>query len=128
MNTYRKHRGRGSQVSSRANIRFPCSERQLRKTEYNILPMPVKLIALDIDGTLLDSVSEISDANLKAIAAAADRGIEVALVTGRRFHFALPIARKIPSPVTMIVNNGALVKSTDGATHLRHLLPRETAR
>src|SRR5260370_17091020 len=28
----------------------------------------------------------------------------------------------------MIVNNGALVKSKDGATHLRHLLPREVAR
>jgi Cof subfamily protein (haloacid dehalogenase superfamily) len=87
----------------------------------------IRLIALDIDGTLLDSSAEIPEANLRAIQAAADRGIEVALVTGRRFDFARPIAEKIPCPVTMIVNNGALVRSRDGATHLRHLLPRETA-
>jgi Cof subfamily protein (haloacid dehalogenase superfamily) len=90
--------------------------------------MSVRLIALDIDGTLLDSASEVPEANRRAIEAAVERGIEVALVTGRRFDFALPIARQIPCPLTMIVNNGALVKSKDGITHLRHLLPQQTAR
>jgi Cof subfamily protein (haloacid dehalogenase superfamily) len=90
--------------------------------------MSVRLIALDIDGTLLDSASEIPEANRHAIEAAVERGIEVALVTGRRFDFALPIARQIPCPLTMIVNNGALVKSKDGVTQLKHLLPRQTAR
>ena len=52
----------------------------------------------------------------------------MALVTGRRFDFALPVAKEIPCPLTMIVNNGALVKSKDGATHLRHLLAVATAR
>jgi Cof subfamily protein (haloacid dehalogenase superfamily) len=89
--------------------------------------MPIRLIALDIDGTLLNSSAQIPEANLRAIAAAVAQGIEVALVTGRRFDFARPIAEMIPSPLTMIVNNGALVRSKDGATHLRHLLPRETA-
>jgi Cof subfamily protein (haloacid dehalogenase superfamily) len=90
--------------------------------------MSVRLIALDIDGTLLDSASEVPEANRRAIEAAAERGIEVALVTGRRFDFALPIARQIPCPLTMIVNNGALVKSKDGVTHLKHLLQEQTAR
>jgi len=90
--------------------------------------MAVRFIALDIDGTLLDSASQVPSANLRAIEAAVERGIEVALVTGRRFDFALPIASQIPCPLTMIVNNGAVVKSKDGATHLRHLLPRHTAR
>ena len=90
--------------------------------------MSVRLIALDIDGTLLDSASEVPEANRRAIEAAVERGIEVALVTGRRFDFALPIARQIPCPLTMIVNNGALVKSKDGITHLKHLLPHQTAR
>ena len=88
----------------------------------------VRLIALDIDGTLLDSASEVPAANRHAIEAAVARGIEVALVTGRRFDFALPIAQQIPCALTMIVNNGALVKSKDGVTHLRHLLPQKTAR
>ena len=90
--------------------------------------MPVRLIALDIDGTLLDSQWRVPEGNCAAIAEATRRGIEVALVTGRRYNFALPVARKIASPLTMIVNNGALVRSQDGRTHLRHLLARETAR
>ncbi len=89
--------------------------------------MAIRLIALDIDGTLLDSSSQLPEANVRAIAAAVESGIEVLLVTGRRFDFALPIARQVGCPLTMIVNNGALVKSTAGATHMRHLLPRETA-
>jgi Cof subfamily protein (haloacid dehalogenase superfamily) len=89
--------------------------------------MAVRLIALDIDGTLLDSEWKLPEANRSAIAEATRRGIEVALVTGRRYDFAMPIARKIDSPLTMIVSNGAVVRTHDGETHLRHLLPRGTA-
>jgi Cof subfamily protein (haloacid dehalogenase superfamily) len=89
--------------------------------------MPIHLIALDIDGTLLDSRWQISERNLRAIADATARGIEVALVTGRRYTFAMPIAARIPSPLTLILNNGAVVKSTAGKTLLFHPLPRETA-
>jgi Cof subfamily protein (haloacid dehalogenase superfamily) len=88
----------------------------------------VRLIALDIDGTLLSNSFTVPEENIRAVAAAIEQGIEVALVTGRRFDFALPIAKELPSPLTMIVNNGALVKSKDGITHLRHLLPVQTAR
>src|SRR5713226_7292826 len=90
--------------------------------------MSVKLIAIDIDGTLLDSRYQLSEANRKAVVEATARGIEVALVTGRRFDFARPIAVQFECPLTMIVNNGALVKSKDGVTHLRHLLPCEVSR
>jgi len=89
--------------------------------------MGVRLIALDIDGTLLDSRWQVSDANRAAIAEAARRGIEVALVTGRRYDFAMPVARNLDAPLTMIVNNGALIRSKEGRTHLRHLLDRRTA-
>ncbi|MCL4524593.1 MAG: HAD-IIB family hydrolase [Acidobacteria bacterium] len=90
--------------------------------------MAIRLIGIDIDGTLLDSIWQLPEANRKAIAEATSRGIEVALVTGRRFDFALPIAQQLGCPLTLIVNNGALIKSQDGTTHLRHLLPRDTAR
>ena len=89
--------------------------------------MGIRLIALDIDGTLLNSRWEVSPANREAIAEATRRGIEVVIVTGRRYDFALPVVRQIDSPLTMIVNNGALVRTSDGATHLRHLLPKQTA-
>src|ERR1700723_2283345 len=90
--------------------------------------MSIRLIALDIDGTLLASRWQLPEANRAAIAAATARGIEVALVTGRRYDFALPIARQIKAPLTMIVSNGAVIRTQDGETHVRHLLARETAR
>jgi Cof subfamily protein (haloacid dehalogenase superfamily) len=90
--------------------------------------MSVRLIALDIDGTLLDSRWQLPEANRAAITAATKRGIEVALVTGRRYDFALPIAHQIDAPLTMIVSNGAVIRTQDGETHVRHLLARETAR
>ena len=82
---------------------------------------------MDIDGTLLDSRWQLPEANRAAIAAATQRGIEVALVTGRRYDFALPIARQVGAPLTMIVSNGAVIRTHDGETHVRHLLARETA-
>jgi Cof subfamily protein (haloacid dehalogenase superfamily) len=90
--------------------------------------MAIRLIALDIDGTLLDSSWKIPEANLTAVAEAVRRGIEVALVTGRRFDFAKPISAQLGCAITMVVNNGALVKSSDGQTQLRKLLPVKVAR
>ncbi len=89
--------------------------------------MPVRLIALDIDGTLLDERSHLPAINREAVAEASARGIEIALVTGRRYDFATPIARQFPCPLTMIVNNGALVKSSAGETQYVNLLPRGIA-
>ena len=89
--------------------------------------MAIRLIALDIDGTLLNSRFEVSVSNRAAITEATRRGIEVALVTGRRYDFALPVAQQVEAPLTMIVNNGALVRTSEGQTRLRHLLPKETA-
>jgi Cof subfamily protein (haloacid dehalogenase superfamily) len=89
--------------------------------------MAIRFIGLDIDGTLLNNSLEVSAANRAAIAEATRRGIEVALVTGRRYDFAMLVANKIDSPLTMIVNNGALVRTKAGQTLLRHLLPRVTA-
>src|SRR6266852_1179779 len=105
-------------------MRYSLPARASGLSRYN-RAMPVRLIALDIDGTLLDSRWQLPPANRAAIAEAARRGIEVALVTGRRYDFAMPVARQIDSPLTMIVNNGALIRSKEGRTHLRHLLPRD---
>ena len=43
----------------------------------------IKLIALDLDGTLLNSEKKISDRNLAALKAAQDKGVKVVLTTGR---------------------------------------------
>ena len=88
----------------------------------------IRLLALDIDGTILDSEGRIPAANRDAIAGAIDAGVEVALATGRRYDFARAIFDKLPSPLTLILSNGAIVKTRDGETRMRSLLPRDTAR
>ena len=91
-------------------------------------PEPVRLIAVDIDGTLLDAASRLPDANRQAIQAAAARGIDVVLATGRAFHHARRVAARLDAPVTLIVNNGALVKTPEGETLARRGVPRDLAR
>ena len=88
----------------------------------------IRLLAIDIDGTLLDSTGRVPDAHRDALAEAIGCGIELALVTGRSFHFTQPIVDALGLPVTLVVNNGAVVKRADGSTELRHLLDREVAR
>jgi hypothetical protein len=88
----------------------------------------IRLLAVDIDGTLLDSRGRLPDLHRNALVEVAASGVEVALVTGRSFHFTRPIADLLPIPLTLIVNNGALVKKADGTTELRNLLPRDVAR
>ena len=80
----------------------------------------IRLLAVDIDGTLLDSRGRLPDSHRDALAGAAARGIDVALVTGRAFHFALPIAELLPIPLTLIVNNGAVVKDKSGMDASSH--------
>jgi Cof subfamily protein (haloacid dehalogenase superfamily) len=88
----------------------------------------IKLIAMDLDGTLLDSRSRLPEGNVQAIAEAAASGIEIVIVTGRRFHSARSIADALPCDVSLIVSNGAVVKSVSGETRLQSLLPIATAR
>lgn len=88
----------------------------------------IRLLAVDIDGTLLDSNGLLPRENRDAIARAIDAGVEVALATGRRYDFARFVFEQLPAPLTLILSNGALVKMRDGGTVMRRLLPREVAR
>ena len=88
----------------------------------------IRLLAIDIDGTLLDSRGQLPRAHRDALVDVHARGIDIALVTGRSFHFTQPVAALLPMPLTLIVNNGAVVKTRSGATVLRNLLSRGAAR
>jgi len=87
----------------------------------------IRLLAVDIDGTLLDSRGRLPDDHRDVLVDAVARGIDLALVTGRSFHFAKPIADLLPIPLTLVVNNGAVVKRKTGETEIRHLLARDAA-
>ena len=93
---------------------------------------PIRLIAIDIDGTLLDSRGALPARNRRAVHRAIEQGIHVVLVTGRAFHHARPIAEALapehaPDALALIVSNGALTKRADGTTVHRRLVPCATA-
>jgi Cof subfamily protein (haloacid dehalogenase superfamily) len=88
---------------------------------------PIRLLAVDIDGTLLNSQFQIPPANLKMLRQAHDAGVEVVLVTGRRHTFALPIAQLLGFEVPLISSNGAVTRSSTGELFHRDLLPLATA-
>ncbi|MGE3404865.1 MAG: Cof-type HAD-IIB family hydrolase [Vicinamibacterales bacterium] len=88
----------------------------------------IRLIGIDIDGTLLDSRGELPPANTAAIHEAVAAGIHVALVTGRSYPFARPIADPLPASLSLIVSNGAVERGMDGSTLARRLLDRDVAR
>jgi len=68
-----------------------------------------KLIAIDIDGTLLNSHGEITDKNKQAIQKALDKNIDVVLASGRMPKAILPIANEINSNKYLISGNGAAI-------------------
>ena len=88
----------------------------------------IRLLATDIDGTLLNPQFQISDGDLAALRRAHAAGVEIVLVTGRRHSFALPIARQLGFDLWLISSNGAVTRSLAGETFHRDLMPVETCR
>jgi len=89
----------------------------------------IKLLALDLDGTLLNSRGEIPEKNLEAIQQAEQMGVLVTIATGRRFRDALPVARQINLNAPLICHNGALLKYADTLENVAvSLLEKETVR
>ena len=88
----------------------------------------VRLLGVDIDGTLLNPEFQISAADLSALRRAHAEGVEVVVVTGRRHTFALPIVQQLGFDLWVISSNGAITRSLAGETFHRDLLPVETCR
>ena len=89
------------------------------------MPSP-QLIALDLDGTLLNPEGKISPRNLATLLAAEAAGITVAIATGRRHFYALKVLGNLPlRPETVLISsNGAVVRTFASALIERtHMLP-----
>jgi len=91
--------------------------------------MAVKLLALDIDGTLLNPRGELTPLTRLAIEEARRHGTLVVLVTGRRFGSARPVVLDLGLDLPLISHNGALTKHVSTLeTLLYHPLELQTAR
>jgi Cof subfamily protein (haloacid dehalogenase superfamily) len=91
--------------------------------------MAIRLLALDIDGTLLNPRGEITPRTRSALDEVQRRGILVALVTGRRFGSARPVVLELGLSVPLVSHNGALTKNVSTLDTIGfHPLDIETAR
>jgi hypothetical protein len=95
------------------------------------MPSPIRLVAIDIDGTLLPSSSAtISARNCRALQEAQAAGLHIVIATGRRHQFAKTVLDQLglgPRTV-MISSNGSVVRHFDGTLIERNALPAATAR
>ena len=88
--------------------------------------MRFRILALDLDGTVLDPGGRLTDDVCDAVSVAKRRGLRVVLCTGRRFRTALPMAQSLGLEGPIVVNNGALVKDVGtGDTSHHSYLPSD---
>jgi len=74
----------------------------------------IRLVALDLDGTLMGDDMVIRSSRVRrAVAAAQQRGVVVTLATGRMFDFALPFAQGLGISAPLICYQGGLVQAPD---------------
>ncbi len=92
--------------------------------------MPPRLIAIDLDGTLLNSSGRVSPRNLAALQLAESSGIEVVISTGRRHSFAMHVLRdlNLHHASAVVSSNGTVIRTIGSELIHRTHLPLSTAR
>ncbi|TBL71398.1 HAD family hydrolase [Paenibacillus thalictri] len=86
----------------------------------------IKLVALDLDGTLLNEHHQVSEENRKAIGEARAQGVTVIVATGREVNSARPYWESLELDSPLIAANGSEVWDAAGRLHKRHTLNAET--
>ena len=82
-----------------------------------------RLLALDLDGTLVGSDGSVSPRNAEAVNAARDAGVEVVVCTGRRYRTTVRVLEQLELDGPVVVHNGVVTKSgATGETMASHYL------
>jgi Cof subfamily protein (haloacid dehalogenase superfamily) len=92
---------------------------------------PPRLVAIDVDGTLLPTNSQtISERNARALRAAQDAGITIAIATGRRPAYTVPLLESLGlrADTPLIASNGAVLSTLGGGVIDRCHMPARVAR
>lgn len=87
----------------------------------------LKLIAMDMDGTLLNDRQEISRGNLKALRDARSKGVALAIASGRPFFDIVTLLKTVDIKAHVIGGNGSTIYSMDGKLLGTDSLDREEA-
>ncbi len=84
--------------------------------------MNIKLLATDLDGTLLDDYKRLSAKNKEALKNLHEAGIQIVLCTGRPYHTVKPYLLQLDLPCWLITNNGSVIRNPEGEIiHTRYI-------
>ena len=82
----------------------------------------IKLIAFDLDGTLLGEDNRISDENFNVLAFAAERGVSLVVATGRNYSEVPPRVRELPIRYFITANGGYVYDREEDKVLYSHCL------
>lgn len=88
--------------------------------KYDVPQSEIKLVAIDVDDTLITADLRIPESARSTIGKALDHGIGITLATGRMFQAVLPYARLLGLRLPMISYNGALMKDPESLATIFH--------
>jgi Cof subfamily protein (haloacid dehalogenase superfamily) len=88
----------------------------------------IRLVAFDLDGTLMDSHQVIRTEVRRAISATLERGVIVTLATGRMFSATVPFARDLGITAPLICYQGGWIQAPGAPLLYRAILPDHEAR
>lgn len=88
----------------------------------------IRLVALDLDGTLLGPDFKVAEADSAAVIAARDRGVHIVLCTARWYGVAVRTARRLELRAPIISHNGAHIQEPDGEELFHALVHTDSAR
>ncbi len=84
------------------------------------MPVKYKMLALDLDETLLNEESKVSTRNREAVKKALKKGILVTIATGRMFRSAQKFAHELGVELPLIIYHGAVIRRSDNGEIMRY--------
>lgn len=103
------------------------SDQQDSAHALNHCHKPIKLVAIDLDGTLLNSRHQLSARNRAALEAALRCGIEVVLATGKTRQAARDLIDSLPLASPGVYMQGLITYNADGSVRNRIVMAKQTA-
>ncbi len=88
----------------------------------------IKLVAIDLDGTLLNSQHQLSKGNEQALRSAMELGVQIVLATGKTRYSAIPLIEHLQLTTSGIYSQGLIIYSGDGSVRIQHTISDAVAK